>query len=180
MHAILVHGWKGWPENAWFPWLQKELEARGWTTKALKMPDPLLPRRDAWVGTIIGAIRDPETVLVGHSLGCPAILWALEEYAGPPFAKVVCVSGFIRPFLPLGTFREEWFPHALDIGKVRPKARAWSVIHAKFDPLVPFKEGAFLAAELGVPLTVTKRIGHLTQKEGALEVPEILSAVLDV
>lgn len=178
MHVILVHGWKGWPENAWFPWLRKQLEARGDTTEALKLPKPVLPDRVAWSRMIREAIPGPDTILVGHSMGCPAILWALEEYGGPAIAQVVCVSGFGRPFFPVRKYRDLWFPRPVNFDDVRSKARAWSVIHSSMDPLVPFREGKWLAERLGVPVTVTKRVGHLAHEELAFEVPEILDAIL--
>ena len=27
--VFIVHGWDGYPEEVWFPWLKKELEAKG-------------------------------------------------------------------------------------------------------------------------------------------------------
>jgi len=180
MHAILVHGWKGWPENAWFPWLRRELERRGWTTEALALPRPILPDRREWVRTIRSAITGSDTVLVGHSLGCLAILWALDEHDGPPVERVVCVSGFARPFVPIRQYREQWFPRDFDFQALKTKAKHWSVIHGSFDPLVPVNEGRWLAEHLGVPFTQTKRSGHLTQEERAFEVPEILDAVLSL
>ncbi len=182
MHAILVHGWEGWPENAWFPWLRRELGSRGWTTEALKMPDPALPKRTVWVDTIRRALGRPETVLIGHSLGCAAILWTLANYEGPPLTRVVLVSGFGRPFSTIlkkaGQFHHDWFPHPLDLSAIKPKARSWAVVHAHRDPLVPFEEGEWLAKQLGVKLIVPARSGHLMHVEGALEVPEILEAAL--
>ncbi len=172
MHAVLVHGWEGWPENAWFPWLRRELAACGWTTEALKLPDPAIPKRTEWMKMIREAIKGPEIVLIGHSLGTLAILWTLEKYNGPPIAGVVLVSGFGRNFHFPGL--QTWFPRDLNFSKIIPKARAWRVIHAHDDHLVPYREGQWLVHQLNVPLVTTKRHGHLTHFEGAFEVPEIL------
>ena len=182
MHAVLIHGWKGWPENAWFPWLREELETRGWTTEAPAMPNPILPRRERWVSVVLSKIKQPETVLIGHSLGCLAILWALAEYTGSPPARTVLVSGFGRPFLRIlknSQYHQEWFPRELDFSSVKSKSASWAVIHGRNDRLVPFEEGEWLAAQLGVALVVPKRTGHLIHEEGALDVPEILDAVTD-
>lgn len=178
MHAILVHGWEGWPENAWFPWLRKELEQRGYTTEALKLPDPAVPDRAVWARMVRKAIRGPETILIGHSLGCPTILFALQDYEGPPLAGVVLVSGFGRDFRIPGLAR--WFNGAsVDIPAVKAKAARWAVIHAKGDLVVPLAEGEWLAKQLDVPVIIPKQKGHLTSEEFTFEVPEILSAVLD-
>ncbi|GMU25226.1 alpha/beta hydrolase [Patescibacteria group bacterium] len=180
MHAILVHGWKGWPENAWFPWLRRELESRGWTTEALKLPNPVLPRRASWVSKIRASIRGGDTVLIGHSLGCLAILQALSGQDAPTVQRVICVSGFGRPFLRLlqnGKTKQEWLPTDLDFDAIKAHADSWAVVHAHRDPLVPFAEGEWLAEQFGVQLIVPGRTGHLIHEEKAFEVPEILNAV---
>ncbi len=182
MHAVLIHGWKGWPENAWFPWLREELEAHGWTTEAPAMPNPLLPRRERWVSVVLSKLTQPETVLIGHSLGCPAILLALAEYTGRPPARTVLVSGFGRPFLRIlknSQYHQAWFTSELDFSSVKPKSASWAVIHGRNDRLVPFTEGEWLAAQLGVTLIAPDRTGHLIHEEDAFVVPEIFDAVID-
>ncbi len=178
MHAILVHGWKGWPDNAWFPWLRRELEKQGMTTEALKMPNPLWPDRREWIKTLSDAITGPETILIGHSLGCPTILFALQAHHGPPIHQAVLVAGFCRTFpFPLV---DQWFDgEQIDMSIVKKKAKHWSVLHAKTDIMVPFKEGEWLAEQLGVPMTEVKSSwGHIAPENLAFEVPEILEAIV--
>ena len=182
MNAVLVHGLKGWPDNAWFPWLRKELEKRGFTTESLKLPNPVLPERDAWVRLVKESIKGPDTILIGHSLGCAAILIALQEYDGPPVKQVVCVSGVGRPYLSnaiVDKIKEwtGWFSQPVDFSKIKPKAERWSVIHSPQDYIVPFKEGEWLAEQLGVPVIEPKVRGHLIQEEGCMELPEALEAI---
>lgn len=180
MHAVLVHGWKGWPEFAWFPWLRRELEKKGMTTEALKLPNPLWPDRRKWVELVKASIKSPDTILIGHSLGCPSILFALQEYEGPPIHQVILVSGFARPF-PF-PFMDKWFDGAhIDIPSVKSKSYAWSVLHARTDPMVPFKEGQWLAKQLDVKLIEVKsHWGHLAPENLAFDVPEILEAIESV
>jgi len=183
MHAILVHGWKGWPDNAWFPWLRKELEAKGFTTEALKLPNPLLPERDAWVRMVKDSITGPDMVLIGHSLGCAAILLALQEYGGPPVAQAVLVSGVGRPYLSGAIVKkmEEWtgwFTESIDFEAIKSKARKWTVIHSRHDYIVPFEEGKWLADQFGVPVIEPKAKGHLITEERCLELPEALETIV--
>jgi predicted alpha/beta hydrolase family esterase len=178
MHIILVHGWKGGSDFGWFPWLRRELASAGHMVDALVLPRPIWPDRLTWVDYISHAIQGPDTILVGHSLGCPSILLALQEYEGDPVFRTVLVSGFARPFpFPLVN---AWFGDAkIDMDSVRRKSRSWAVLHTKTDLLVPFREGEWMAERLGVSLTeVMSHGGHLAPEDGALEVPEILSAVL--
>jgi hypothetical protein len=45
--------------------------------------------------------------------------------------------------------------------------------------MVPFAEGEWLAKELGVPLIEVKsHWGHLVTETGALDLPEILEAII--
>jgi esterase/lipase len=29
--VFIIHGWDGYPEEGWFPWLKKELEKKGFS-----------------------------------------------------------------------------------------------------------------------------------------------------
>ncbi len=178
MHVILVHGWKGGPGYGWFPWLRRELEVAGHTVDALSLPNPVWPDRLKWITMIKNAIKGPDTILVGHSLGCPSILFALQDYTGEPVLRTVLVSGFARPYpLPLVNL---WFNGAkIDFDLVRGKSRSWVALHTKKDLLVPFTEGEWMAQQLGIPMTeVTSCGGHLGPEDKAFEVPEILEATL--
>jgi uncharacterized protein len=177
MHAILIHGWKGWPENAWFPWLRRELEERGITSEALAMPDPLFPNREKWIRTVSEAIKGPDTIVVCHSLGCPAAMFALEKHQGPPIEQVVCVSGFGRDFGFPGL--KLWFArHAIHFASASGKAHHWTFIHAKNDLIVPYEEGKWAAEKLNAKLVTLKSGGHFTQEEKTFKLPEALEAIV--
>jgi len=175
MNVILVHGLLGHPKNAWFPWLIGELESRGFEVNSLKMPNPAAPVRTAWVKTLKEAIVDPsQTILVGHSLGCPTILNAVADFPDGSFPHAVLVAGFGRAFNKALTL---WFPAPLDFDAIRPKARRWTVIHSTNDVLVPHAEGEWLAKQLGAKL-ITKNNGHFRFRDGARDLPEALEAII--
>jgi predicted alpha/beta hydrolase family esterase len=178
MHAVLIHGFKGWATNAWFPWLCEELEKRDFTTSSPMMPDPIWPRRDRWVETVLAEIKGPDTVLIGHSLGCLAILHALESYDAPPLAGVVLVSGFGRNFgIPE---IDTWLDRPIVFTDLRHHARYWSVLHSKDDDVVPYEEGEWLAGQLHTSVITTPPLGHLSHGEGVFEAPPVLEAVLKI
>lgn len=95
--AFIIHGWDGYPEEGWFPWLKKELEKKGFVVSVPAMPEPGEPNIEAWVSHlahIVGNV-DENTFFVGHSIGCQAILRYLETL--PENIKVggaVFVAGF--------------------------------------------------------------------------------------
>ena len=42
--VFVIHGWGGYPEEGWKPWLKKELEKRGFTVFVPAMPDTEHPK----------------------------------------------------------------------------------------------------------------------------------------
>mgnify|MGYP001569945392 CR=1 FL=1 len=71
--VFLIHGWEGNPENAWFPWLKKELKARNFEVIVPEMPDTEKPEIKSWIKKLKETVgrADEETYFIGHSIGCP-------------------------------------------------------------------------------------------------------------
>ena len=68
--VIIVHGWSGYPEEGWFPWLKAELEKKGFEVNVSEMPDADNPRIEKWVpklAEVVGNL-DEETYFVGKVL----------------------------------------------------------------------------------------------------------------
>jgi predicted alpha/beta hydrolase family esterase len=95
-NAVLLHGTFGNPDNFWFPWLKKELEAQGFSVSAPQLPDPDRPRLDTWVPYALDNLKfDQKTVLIGHSAGCPAALGILAKLK-KPIKRTILVAGYMR------------------------------------------------------------------------------------
>lgn len=97
--VFIIHGWDFNPKMNWYPWLKKELEKKGYSVTVPAMPKTSEPEISAWVSNlkkVVGKL-DEETYLVGHSIGCQAILRFLERenYKGK-LKKVVFVAGWFR------------------------------------------------------------------------------------
>ncbi len=179
MNIVLVHGWMSTPDQHWFPWLRRELEGRGYNVITPRMPNPVKPNKKLWVEKLKSVLADldpQQTMLIGHSLGTPTILYCLQDHAGPQFLKVVLVSGFARK-IPLLDKVTEGYDMKLDPVRIRPKAESWTCIHAPNDPIVPFGEGKRLAKRLRANLVVEKKRGHLTQYYGVVKLPSALKSI---
>ena len=44
--AIFIHGWGGFSEEGWRPWLQQKVEQSGWQVINPAMPDTGTPTQD--------------------------------------------------------------------------------------------------------------------------------------
>src|SRR5690349_15163034 len=95
--AFIIHGYLSYPEEAWLPWMKRELEARGYRTALPAMPKPNAPVIDQWLAFITGLVGAPDrdTILVGHSMGCQAVIRYLETIgrAGQAVGKTLLVAG---------------------------------------------------------------------------------------
>src|SRR3989338_169649 len=95
--VFIVHGWGGHPEEGWFPWLKKELEAKGFKVFVPQLPDAENPRIQKWVPKLAETVGvpDEETYFVGHSMGCQTIARYLESLpAEIKIGGAIFVAGF--------------------------------------------------------------------------------------
>ena len=58
--VIIVHGWDGYPEEGWFPWLKTELEAKGFEVTVPQMTDAANPRIQNWVPALTEVVGEPD------------------------------------------------------------------------------------------------------------------------
>ena len=54
--VFIVHGCGGYPEEGWFPWLKKELEARGFRVEVSQMPETDSPLLEKWIPALAQAV----------------------------------------------------------------------------------------------------------------------------
>src|SRR5437016_1364128 len=97
--AIIVHGWDGYPEEGWFPWLKKELQTKGFKVSVPQMPESQKPRINNWVPALAKAVEKAEenTYFVGHSMGVQAITrYLLTLPKGAKVGGAVFVAGFFK------------------------------------------------------------------------------------
>lgn len=180
--VFVVHGWAGNPNDGWKPWLKKELEANGFNVTIPAMPSPAKPRMKEWIETLKNLVGKPdeETILVGHSLGCIAILRYLEELKEGKIHKAVLIAGFSNN---LG-FDEikNFFEKPIDWNKIKQRCDNFVLLHSDNDPYVPLKEGKILEKELNSKLVIEKGKKHFSNDDGIdflLQGKPILKAVLE-
>jgi len=178
--AVLVHGYQGTPLHGWRPWLREELVLRGWQVSIPAMPNPDAPKCDEWVKTISREVGAPSPIcaLVGHSLGCIAILRYLERLpASAKVGSVILVAGFGHD---LGNPALSSFSNPpLNWAAIRSHAPRVILLHSDNDPFIPLSEGYFMQKELGAELIVQKGMGHFSSSEGTKRLPIVLERLLE-
>ena len=179
--VFIVHGWDGHPDEGWFPWLKKELEAKGFEVHIPQLPDTGNPRIYNWVpklAEIVGAL-DEDTYFVGHSMGCQAIARYLETL--PENVKVggvIFVAGFFKS-LTLGSNEEkdiakEWLETPINFEKVKSHLPKSAAIFSDNDPYVPLENQDDFKNKLGSEIIIEHNTGHFSGSDGIKELPVVL------
>ncbi len=181
MNAFIFHGTEGHPEENWFPWLKKELEAKGCKVFVPQFPSPpIVPAKIAeWFGVLkeYEQYINEDTILIGHSLGGVFTLRLLEKLKHP--VKAVFLIGTpigIKPILNYD--RDSSFSgFNFDWPAIKSNAKHFTVYHSDNDPYVSLGNGEHLAKELGVKLTFIPNAGHFNTKAGYTSFPDLLEKI---
>lgn len=187
--AFIIHGWDGYPEEGWFPWLKKELESRGFIVTVPAMPDAGEPRIAKWVPALRAAVgtSDEQTYFIGHSMGCQTIARYLEGLEpGMQVGGAVFVAGFFGPLTNLEDedlvrdVAQEWLTTPLDLGKVKSHLQKSVAIFSDDDPYVQLENQEEFRDQLGARILIEHAKGHFSGSTGTLELPVALNAVLEM
>lgn len=187
--AFIIHGWDGFPEEGWFPWLKQELEKNDFEVTIPQMPNPDEPRLNTWPPYLREIIINPDenTFLIGHSMGCQAITRFIE--ALPENTKVggaVFVAGYYDHLTALeGPDEEElwasWKNVPIDFEKVKKHCLKFACVFSDNDPFVPADNYDTFKNKLDAKITIVHDKGHFSgPTDHCLELPEARDAVLEM
>jgi len=177
--VIIVHRWGGMPNDDWYPWLKKELEAKGFEVIIPEMPDTENPRIDAWVNHLKNNSKmDEDTILIGHSIGCQAVLRVLET-KGSKVKGVVLIAPWIE-LSGLETDEEkkiakEWVEKNINFSKVKERAKKIICIFSDNDPYVPASNTKLFKDNLNARCIIEKAQGHFNGEKYPIILKEVLS-----
>ena len=183
--VFLIHGWEGYPENCWFPWLKSQLEEKCFKVIVPSMPHPEEPTIKDWVCHLFDIVgeSDKNTYFVGHSIGCQTILRYLERVK-KPIGGVVCVAGFFR-LLHLKTKEEKeaakpWLESKMDYKKIKKNAGPIIAIFSDNDPDVDLGDKDLFEQHLDAKTIIEHCKGHFSDDAGIKELPSALEAILEI
>ena len=181
--VYFIHGWGGTysGSHGWLDYLRKSLLERGYKFLGFNMPHTDEPVIEEWVGLMKKKIKNlnGNVYLIGHSIGCQAILRFLERV--PENFKVGgCV--FVAPWIYLNraSIEEEgervveiakpWIETQINFDKVKRHTRNFLSIFSDNDPYVPLGNKKLFEKNLNSKTFVLHSKEHFNE---VLEIPEI-------
>jgi len=177
MKAFIFHCWGGDSRGCWRGWLTDELRRKGVEVVAPEFPETNNPRLEKWLATVRRSVPKLEPgdgwVLVGHSLGCPAILRLLEGMGEGEKAKAVFLVAAFAKDLGIPEIRS-FVDRPFNWEKIRKKADRFVVINSDNDPFIALDEGERVAKLLGAELIVEHGAGHINEGSGFTSYPRLL------
>jgi len=177
--AFLIHGWGGYPEEGWRPWLGEELMKHGIQAVAPAMPDTNTPQMDAWTEHLSSIVGEPdeETYFLGHSLGSIAILRYLETLKeNRKVGGVVLIAGFTDDLgIPeLSNFFEK--PIAWE--KLKEVCSKFISIESDNDPYNLEPYNVVFKEKLDAETILEHNKMHFSGDDGVTELPVALASIL--
>lgn len=185
--VYIIHGWEGYPEENWFPWLKRELEKDGFEVRVPQMPDADTPKRKKWIPAIAKLVEKPgqDTYFIGHSMGCQAIARYLETLPDKVrIGGVIFVAGFFKRLTGLGEepnyeeVEEDWLKTPIDFEKIKNHFNKCVAIFSDDDPYVPLDNQEDFKNKLGAKIITEHNKGHFSSMTGTTELPIVLEELL--
>jgi len=177
LDVYIFHGTLGHSEENWFPYLKKELEARGHKVTVPNFPTPQGQTLENWMAEL--ERHSPKfgknTVLIGHSIGAALILHILSKLDSPVRAAYL-VAGFLKPLgMPeYDPMFETFIQEPLPMRKIKRNAGLLTLFQSEDDPYVSMELGKHLAKKLGTALTIVPGAGHFNEKAGYVKFEQLL------
>ncbi|MDP3900244.1 MAG: alpha/beta hydrolase [bacterium] len=185
--VFIIHGWDGYPEEGWFPWLKKELEAKGFKVTVPQMPETEVPRIQKWVPKLASVVgtADEHTYFVGHSLGCQTIVRYLESLPeGIKVGGAVFVAGFFKHLSGLEDdpdVREtdrHWLGTPVNLAQVKSHLTKSVAVFSDDDPYVPLDNQNDFREKLGSEIIIEHAMKHFSGSQDITELPIVLEKLL--
>jgi uncharacterized protein len=177
--VYIIHGWEGYPEEGWRPWLKNELEKKGFEVFVPAMPDTKHPKADAWLSHLKKLVGKPDEdcYFIGHSLGCITILRYLESIK-ENIGGAIFVAGFTSNlgYEDIGTF----FTKPIEWKKIESHCKKFVAIHSDNDPYVSLHYGDLFKKNLGANVIVEHNMKHFSGDDGIIKLPVVLDQLLKI
>ena len=167
---VLLHGMGATSQDQWVPAVGAHFRAAGWYVVTPDVPNSNDPDLERWLAFLDEQLTlNPETVLVGHSLGCPVILSLLERN-DVQVKKAILVAGFVEAVIdevrPALQSEYNW-------EKIKANCEEFYFINSDNDPYhCDDKQGRLMLDALGGTQIIMAGEGHFGTSEFNQPYPE--------
>ena len=159
-NVIVIHGYGETPDSYWYPWFKKELEQKGYKVTIPLLPNTNKPTLKEQSDFVLNNLEiNEDTILIGHSSGCPVILAVLEQIPAV-INKAILIAGYSTKVkvLAAGTvnLKDSW-----DWETIKKHSQEFIFINADNDPWgCDESQGELMHKELGGTLIINSE-GHM-------------------
>ncbi len=149
-YFVILHGFGGSSDANFFPWLKRELEAKGHEVWVPDLPNTELPGEEEQLNYILNNYQfNHKTVVIGHSLGAVLTLKLAEKVEN--LAGIALVAGFSQPkFVDNLPFPfADRFDWSFDFQRIKNNCGFINIYSDLKDCYVPLEQGRILKEKLG-------------------------------
>ena len=177
-HLYLVHGYTASSASNWYPSFKKQMHSKDMEVIVLNMPNSNEPKFNEWMNHLEESINvhDEDTIFIGHSLGCIAILNYLNKNRISRSIKgLFLISGFLEntPIPELSEFIKYDLDYSYLIGLTHNSV----VVSAKDDDIVPFHYSKEMAEKLSARLILLDNGKHFIDRDNYIDFPVLVNEV---
>lgn len=166
-NALILHGAGNNSQGNWFPWLKKQLEAKGYKVWSPDLPNADVPIQKDWLNTIFsnkGWVLDEDSTIIGHSAGATLILRILERLPkGVRINRAILVAGPIDKgkFPEFFQYKEDLTREPFNWDKIKNSSKNFYLIASDNDPYdCGDRHARVMHGKLGGKLIIKKGQGH--------------------
>lgn len=185
--ALIIHGWDGSPDEPLHKYLKEILIESGYEVQIPSMPNPAVPIIADWLYKIESVFDEDTDIIVGHSVGCQAVLRFLEKTdSSIKIPKIILIAPWMK--LDQQTIKEEgeyvveivrpWMETSISFENIKEKTGEVIVIFSNNDPYVPLDQVEFFREKLGAKTFVEERQGHFTFHDGFKELHTDIKSII--
>jgi len=179
MNVIIVHGAYGHPEENWFGWLKRELNALNIECYVPQLPTPEEQNLAMWLEVFAQTcshLIHPGTVMIGHSLGAAFILRWLELHPSS-LSSVVLVGGFLGVVgdEKFDSINSSFFKTPFNFQQIKRRAQEFICYYGNNDPYVTREEFDFITHHLKAKKIIISNAGHFNTASGYSQFPHLLN-----
>ena len=132
MNINIFHGTGSTPNDFWLPWISNRLRENGHQTWVPALPQSDNPQLNIWLPFALqNGNYNEDTILIGHSAGCPLVLSILEQL-NIKVRRIILVAGFISPLAPTET--NPILKTSYNWEKIKNNTKSTVIINSDNDP----------------------------------------------